>query len=82
MHCCVAQNNDTDVQLGLIPGGVAYAMKVTLATRTATMPMAGMPILNACFEVKPAHALQQIKPQMIVNVLLMQKCALCMQDCC
>lgn len=39
------------------PGGVAQAMKVTLATSTATMPMEGMPILYACLEVNPAALL-------------------------
>ena len=37
----------------LSPGGEAQALKVTFATSTATMPMAGMPILYACLEVKP-----------------------------
>ena len=36
------------------PGGVVQATKVTLATSTATMPMAGMAILYACFDVNPA----------------------------
>lgn len=37
-----------------IPGGVTQPMKVTLATSTATIPMEGMPILYACFDVNPA----------------------------
>ena len=49
----------------LSPGGVAHAMKVTLATSTATIPMEGMPILYACFEVKPVATATFQPPDML-----------------
>ena len=43
-----------------LPGGVAQAIKVTLATSTATMPMDGMPILYACLSEKHAAAQKSV----------------------